>query len=338
MAFTGSILRELGRAHAASFSTPSSAGPLSLSSSYFVDGNTSHRVLAAQAAALDALAAVLARFKFGSAGGAELVVADSVANAASLSAELAAAAAPPSAAVVLVAHGMLNRAQDSVALVRNSPSLAIDTWRSLISMLKTALSNAKSVLPYAGGVALAATAAAIAFHVLTVRLPDWRKYLEGYGRPNHPGLPPSTERADPASMSIAELTEEVTALRAEIDLFRLEPIPASAKAIGLDAYADASESHIRSLEQSNAMMKDNIAALTKELELRSKNDVKIAVLNNALENERHSVQNLLWEVESLKVEKESQSRRVVALENSLDELRELFVGMHSEQQLEKAAS
>ncbi|KAJ3088482.1 hypothetical protein HK100_008025 [Physocladia obscura] len=322
----------------------------------------SHRFLQAQAAVLDAVAQLLARLGLaaecdvvtstvtgGPSRACVLISCQSVASAAVLSAELAAAAAaassaPASAATaattaaaaavsaappvvvsgVLVAQSLLKPAHASL----RSPTLAIDSWKNLIGLLKTAVANASKALPYAAGVALAATAAAIALHVLTVRLPDWRRYFEARNS-TVTEIPDASPRADPARMDFADLTAEVTALRAEIDTYRAGALAPKQKELMNSAYAEASEAQIRSLEHANAILKDNVSALAKELKIRERSAAMIQELDNALQNERSSVQNLLWEVESLKAEKDTQERRVKNLENNLEELRVLFEGIRS---------
>ncbi|KAI8613573.1 hypothetical protein BC830DRAFT_1170147 [Chytriomyces sp. MP71] len=216
MAFTGSLLSGLNRVSIAPPLRLTVAAPLSL----LAEG-PSARVFAAHAAILEALASTLS---FGTRESA--AVAESVAVAAALASDLATTqhVSVVIPASVGVAQSVFLRASQSAGgmklPLRASQTLAIDTWRALIATLKTAVANARTLLPAAASVALIATAAAIALHVATVRLPDWRKYLErefgGITRPprvDAARAPLPINKTDPSQMDISDLAREVIALR-----------------------------------------------------------------------------------------------------------------------------
>ncbi|KAJ3252515.1 hypothetical protein HDU77_005100, partial [Chytriomyces hyalinus] len=303
-----------------------------------------HRFIAAQAAALDAIASVLAMGSRESAA-----VAESVRAAASLAANMAQTEvivmAPASVSVGWVAQSVFTRAsnQQLQLPLYNSPSLALDAWKTLISTLKAAVSNAGKALPAAANVALIAAAAAIALHVATVRLPDLRNYLEKQGAKRPASSSSTSKPQQSGSVGVDELASEVVALRAEVQRYHAIPPPASLAAEQAlvppilthnpthASYAELSESHIRSLEHSNALLRDSVAAMTKEIDRRSRNESALtAHLESLLARAQHetsTVTRLEHQVRILSAEKEEQRMRIESLEGHLEELRGLFGSM-----------
>ncbi|KAJ3231738.1 hypothetical protein HDU81_003548 [Chytriomyces hyalinus] len=323
MAFTGSLLSAIQRV---------SAPPQMLMA------DAPHRFIAAQAAALDAIASVLAMGSRESAA-----VAESVRAAASLAADMAQTEvivmAPASVSVGWVAQSVFTRAsnQPMQLPLYNSPSLALDAWKTLISTLKAAVSNAGKALPAAANVALIAAAAAIALHVATVRLPDLRKYLEKQGVIRGASSASASKPPQSGSTGVDELANEVVALRAEVQRYHATPLPSMSpeqSVAGPTAnatYAELSESHIRSLEHSNALLRDSVAAMTKEIDRRSRNEAALTTHLESLlaraQHETSTVTRLEHQVRDLSAEKEEQRMRIESLEGHLEELRGLFGSM-----------
>ncbi|KAI9336864.1 hypothetical protein DFJ73DRAFT_850015 [Zopfochytrium polystomum] len=124
--------------------------------------------------------------------------------------------------------------------------------------MRKSVTVAREALPYAGGVAVASAAAAVAFHVASVSVPQWMKQEERRRKrtKNTQRLLPVTadELAEmtpaeqhtalaavataavsaksaslpaPAEMNVEDLVAEVTALRAEVERFRAEAAAAA---------------------------------------------------------------------------------------------------------------
>ncbi|KAJ3269602.1 hypothetical protein HDU76_011277, partial [Blyttiomyces sp. JEL0837] len=139
----------------------------------------------------------------------QIPIADAISNAA------------PSAATATATASTFTTSQLTM-----NPDMAINTWKNLVSSLRTAVSVARQNLPWAGGVVIVAAAAAVAFHVATVSVPKWM-------RSQRKTKAASMKKSQMRNLTEEEilmqererkvdmmLLEEVKALRAEVDLYR----------------------------------------------------------------------------------------------------------------------
>ncbi|KAJ1543057.1 hypothetical protein HK405_009553 [Cladochytrium tenue] len=175
-----------------------------------------------------------------------------------------------------------------------APALAAATWTRFLELLRNSVSVAREALPWAGGVAVASAAAAVAFHVAAVGVPAWsraarRRARRGAGRATAPGEPAdladlydsvspdeiaalslptaaaasasvasASPRPHPADMPVDALIAEVTALRLEVERFRAEA--AAAAALGSSA-TPLSASSKPALLLPKSVLDDEAAAL-----------------------------------------------------------------------------
>ncbi|KAJ3406109.1 hypothetical protein HDV05_006173 [Chytridiales sp. JEL 0842] len=237
-----------------------------------------------------------------------------------------------------------------------NPNLAASTWARFISTLKTAVSMAGKALPWAGGVALVAAASAITFHLATVKVPQWvkeherrmarMKAREASAAANAIGLEPE---------DVNKLLEEVTALRAEVGVYRNAAAlststgltPASPRATSLEdsmIFADPylTAAHIKSLESANASLRDALETMTLELQRRVQQGQKMAAEIRELQERclgaDSEVEKLKEEIESLRMDREVQGRKVAVLEENLEQLRTLFSSIAASRGNSRAAS
>ncbi|KAJ3067969.1 hypothetical protein HDU98_008862 [Podochytrium sp. JEL0797] len=287
----------------------------------FALASNSQRFLDAQTTALESLATLMRKVG-GSLGAKEL--ARSLAAAAALSAHMAKSATPSAtlasplalSPTIVLSHKYLFNPSAQQISFRNSPSLGLDSWKSLASMLKTVAVLAVKVLPVIGGVALVSVLGAAAAHLAGVRIPMLNRLL---GVPDRRGV--DTDAAD-----VQGLTEEVTALRANLDQYR--PLALAGLNNKSDSYAEVAETHIQALEATNAGLTRSLRRVTEELESRIlRESILMDHVSSLMKEKADTVGNLERKVDALRSEKGLVEARVEGLERELGELRELFESM-----------
>ncbi|KAJ3059282.1 hypothetical protein HDU98_004715 [Podochytrium sp. JEL0797] len=272
----------------------------------FALASNSQRFLDAQTTALESLANLMRKVG-GSLGAKEL--ARSLAAAAALSAQMAKSATPSATlasplaltpTIVLSNKYLFNPSAQQISL-RNSPSLGLDSWKSLTSMLKP--------LPFLPSSVLAAVTA----HLAGVRIPLLNRVL---GVPDHGA----------GVTGVQELTEEVTALRAHLDQYR--PLALAGLDKKSDSYAEVAKTHIQALEATNAGLTRSLRRVTEELESHILHEsILMNHVSSLMKEKCDSVAKLERQVDALRCEKGFVEARVEGLERELGELRELFESM-----------
>ncbi|KAJ3138499.1 hypothetical protein HK100_012574 [Physocladia obscura] len=183
-----------------------------------------------------------------------------------------------------------------------SPTLAIDSWKTLIRLLKTAIINVSRLLPITASLTLAVTAAAIALHVMTVHLHKFENFQNE-----------STALKNVNDNSIwshfSEITAEIISLHTEIDLVRLSaattPTAAFEEISASDTITAKSQNFIPNNEN-DIPLDIKVTTVATEAFNTKKNGISSAVIQNlaiCLQADIQSVQNLELEVKALKAEK-----------------------------------
>jgi septal ring factor EnvC (AmiA/AmiB activator) len=229
-----------------------------------------------------------------------------------------------------------------------NPALAASTWARLMSTLRQAVTVARKALPWAGGVALITAASAIAFHIATVKVPDWIKQTER--RAARIKAREARRAAEVASASgnseVNNLMEELTALRAEVDMYRnaamgtsalitnnsspdlyLPPVPGdysmSNNLLHMDTHMTLA--HIKSLEAANASLREALSAMSAELDHRVRQGTamvsELKDLQAKCQTSEGEVERLNKEIQTLQTDKDAQGRRIAVLEENLEQLR-----------------
>ncbi|KAJ3278827.1 hypothetical protein HDU79_001166, partial [Rhizoclosmatium sp. JEL0117] len=222
--------------------------------------------------------------------------------------------------------------------LQSSPTLALDTWKSLLSILRSAVSTASKVLPVVGGIVIVTAISAIALHVTSVHLPKWKLLKNDLNAQEEQNRIATLEKnqthhritiTDPTGKSVAELQSEIVALRAELDQYRSLIVANEGKEANsaeMVSYEALSESYMRELETTNAKLVNQLNTLTSEVKIHNTREVILMdELSKSMRDRDESVKALETQVETLKNEKQSVEGRVKGLEEELGELREVFV-------------
>ncbi|ORY51102.1 hypothetical protein BCR33DRAFT_780957 [Rhizoclosmatium globosum] len=244
MAFTGSLLSSLGRVSVA----PSSSSVLL--------SHHSDAFLSAQSAALESLPATIAKIG-GSFGARELARCEAGGSRGGMEQPVMAVAP-----VSLVAHRYIVQNQ-----LQSSPTLAIDTWKSLLSILRSAVSTASKVLPVVGGIVIWK----LLKNDINAQEEQNRITILENNQTHH-----RIARPDPTGMSVTELQSEIVALRAELDQYRSLIVANKGRespSAEIGSYEALSESYMRELELTNAKLVHQLNTLTSEVKIHNTREV-----------------------------------------------------------------